>query len=349
MSTYEDDSDYLEERIRDLENEIVQLENTCSSLESERDELQKKLEAEGSEMGDRILALCDEVYQYRSDGFNTFYELVAVPMIEDMHVVGTPPLETFENIVDSSRFSDLAHEALHTKLNVFRNNEDETHINGSYTILCDFMDRLMNDIFHNTKDYDEFILGLCKNVYLCPTNILAVLNEYTTRRIDHVWINDLPTKIKKSLGNSLVVNFYNSSSYVPQQLLGSLNSYSRGAPHVTSLKELYIILWDYLHEGKHSKAVKENDMVGRQIDCVIRHKRGSRNVGGLITLGEHCVDKGIVIPEDLYITYMRQNYDGLISYVKYVMSNNKGIDIIKSMPNEVRKEINILKLKGDFK
>ena len=347
----EDEINDLQDRITDLENAISDLETTSSTLETENNSLKSEMEELKTKHDEKVSSLIDEINEKVSNGFDTFYELYALPLIGKLENEEITATDAFEDIVDHHIFCDLINETMEMCLGFFHEDEDEIILKNSYSLACTGMERLMKDInsYLNEEEYKEFMYDRCKYVSLCPTNILCILNEYTCNHIDYDYIKSLPEKVRNALARSLMHNFYISRAYVPTSMMNSLTSYAIGLQYTSAIKELFICLWDELQQEKLKVKMKDHIEVGSKINAVVNYKKGvKRNTGQTTCLLESLMSNDKYISDSFWEVYIEKNQESFKSFYKRVSNEKDGNEYIKQIPSGVRNEINKLKMKGDF-
>lgn len=354
MSTFIDPQDEIDEllhRVNELENCINDLEASASTLETENNNLKTEIEEINEKHKEKVSNLLDEINGKHSETFNIFYELYVSPLIEKLESKELPAIEVFEESVNHHIFCDLINETMEMNLGFFHEDEDESILKNSYSLACEGIQRLLKEINSviDSESYFEFINELCKHVSLCPTNILAFLNEYTCGNITCDFVQSLPEKVKNSLARSLMSNFYVSRSYIPNTMMNSITSYSVGMPYTSAIKELFVVLWDHLNQDKLKVKMKDHSDVASKINAVVNYKKGYRkSTGKTRGLLEDIMDRDISVSDDFWETYFTKNQESFKSFYKHIVSKEDGSDYIEKIPSSIRKEVNKLKIKGDF-
>ena len=347
----EDEINDLQDRILELENSIADIEATASTLEAENNNLKSEIDELKTKHEEKVNNLLDEINDKSSEGFNIFYEAYAAPVIEKLELKEIDANEAFEDIVDHHVFLDLIDESMSMVLGFFHEDEDETILKNSYSLACNGMQRLLKDINSviDSDQYNTFINELCKHVSLCPTNIMAILNEYTCNNIDYEFVQSLPHKVKDSVARSLMHNFYTTRAYIPNSMMNSITSYSVGIQYTSAMKELFVCLWDHLNQEKTKVKIKDHNEVGSKINSVVNYKKGQRNkTGETICLLESLLSRDKNISDSFWETFINKNEESFKSFYKRISKREDGEQLIKKIPPNVRKEINKLKMKGNF-
>jgi archaellum component FlaC len=347
----QDEIDKLQDRISDLESTIQNLERTVCTVESENNSLKSEIEEIKEKNDEKVGSLIDEINEKVSEGFDIFYELYAVPIIEKLEKKEISALDAFEDIVNHHIFCDMIAESMETCLGFFHEDEDESILKNTYSLSCNGIERLLKDINSvvDEDQYNEFIKELCRGVYLCPTNILAILNEYTQNHITYEYVQSLPLKTKNALARSLMHNFYVSNSFIPSTMMNSIASYSLGLQYTSAMKELFVCLWDHLHQDKLKVKMRDHDAVGNKINAVVNYKRGLKGRSGdTVCLLEYLLVQNKEISEDFWNTFITKNQEAFKKFYHTLSKRKDGTDHIKKIPSSTRKEINKLKMKGEF-
>jgi len=346
------------EELDELSNEIEYLKRTINTLENMHDdsrskceELEKELEEEKTKYNSQKSEIIGMVHTECFKTYKLFREYYIDARISEIKNSGLDPLEAYYDIMDSGYISELLDIVTQTRLGIFSESYEHEHLEINtevfFEVIRDTIEMLFDDL-DETKS-TEFLnsLFIDRNTFDIE-DLLATIFLYERKIIDYDYILELPDKTRKLLCNVLIRTFYTDDSNMSDIVRNKVAQFNNVVPCLRSIRELFLLLWPEVESYRNGYTNEELTKINRSIYCAMTHIRGdARSQTMTSSLGVYLLKRNAT-SDELWVAFDQSYSDKMLSIYKQLSKDGED-EYIKRLPDSIRKKINLMKIKGDFK